>query len=179
MKSTVVYNEESNRLCEDFIDVGYMAEDISVVNYYDKEKVIKRSHSDRAMTVLISFPDLSTEFVKEMLILDIFLNQAEIDLHCYLVMDQKYDGILPLKNRFTKLRIVFDALDEFGPMYGTKIVEGSLQDKLTKALFLISKDGAVFYIDMPEDISTPFDLERLKIELNKAYASYTGVGCHG
>jgi hypothetical protein len=46
-------------------------------------------------------------------------------------------------------------------------------------MFLISKDGAVFYLDMPNDLSDPFDLDRLRVELNKAYTSYNGTGCHG
>jgi hypothetical protein len=64
-------------------------------------------------------------------------------------------------------------------MYGTEIINGNLTNLLTKSLFLISKDGAVFYLDMPQDLDTPLDLERLQIELNKAYTTYTGVGCHG
>jgi hypothetical protein len=64
-------------------------------------------------------------------------------------------------------------------MYGTKIVSGSLEDKLTKALFLIGKDGAVYHIDMPENLEKPLNIERVRVEVNKVYQSYTGVGCHG
>jgi peroxiredoxin len=85
---------------------------------------------------------------------------------------------MALKNRLEKFKIYFDCEDEFGGMYGTQIVSGTLEGMLTKALFLISKDGAIFYLDMPDDISKPLDLERLQVELNKAYVSYTGVGCH-
>ena len=69
--------------------------------------------------------------------------------------------------------------DEFGPMYGTKIVQGDLENKLAKALFLISKDGAIFYLEFLKNLEENFDLERLRVELNKAYITYTGVGCHG
>ena len=64
-------------------------------------------------------------------------------------------------------------------MYGTKIVKGNIAPDLCKSLFLISKDGAIFYVDMPINIEKHFDLEQLASELNKAYAIYNGVGCHG
>ena len=64
-------------------------------------------------------------------------------------------------------------------MYGTKIVSGSMENKLTKALFIIGKDGAIYHIDIPEDLEKPLDMERVRLELNKVYQSYTGVGCHG
>jgi peroxiredoxin len=74
---------------------------------------------------------------------------------------------------------VFDINEEFASMYGTKIVSGSLENRLTKALFLIGKDGAIYHIDMPSNLDSPLDLERIRAELNKAYQSYTGAGCHG
>ena len=64
-------------------------------------------------------------------------------------------------------------------MYGTKIVSGTLENRLTKALFLIGKDGAIYHIDMPENLEKPLDLEKIRLALNKAYHSYTGAGCHG
>ena len=64
-------------------------------------------------------------------------------------------------------------------MYGTKIVSGTLENRLTKALFLIGKDGAIYHIDMPSNLDSPLNLERIRAELNKVYQSYTGAGCHG
>jgi len=77
-----------------------------------------------------------------------------------------------------KFEILIDSEQEFGGMYGASIEDGSLESKLTKSLFLIGKDGAIFWLEVPEDLSKELDLERLQVELNKAYVTYTGVGCH-
>ena len=103
----------------------------------------------------------------------------EVPVNCYLIFDKETEERAALKNRLEKLELIYDSEEEFGAMYGTKIVSGNLKDKLTKALFLISKDGSIFYIDMPKDLDNPLNLERLRVELNKAYVTYTGTGCHG
>jgi len=179
MQSSVKYQDESIELCEDFIDVGYMAENIEVTDSQGESIEIKRSHPDKSMTLLVSFPHDKNGFMDEILVMDELLSKIQVPLNCYFIFDKDYKVDTVLKNRLKKFTLVLDRDDEFGNMYGTKIVSGSLEDKLTKSLFLISKDGAIFYLEMPNDLSKEFDLERLRVELNKAYTSYTGVGCHG
>jgi peroxiredoxin len=179
MESNIKYNDEEYELCEDFIDVGYMAENIEVLDSKGETYEIKRSHPDKSMTMLVSFPHDKNGFLDEMLVLDELLSKIQVPLNCYFIFDKDYKIDTVLKNRLKKFTIVLDHEDEFGNMYGTKLISGSLEDKLTKSLFLISKDGAVFYLSMPNDLSEPFDLERLRVELNKAYTSYNGTGCHG
>lgn len=179
MESKIIYKDESMELCEDFTDVGYMAENIEVRDLSGKTKLIKRSTPEKSMTLLLSFPHAKEEFANEILALDELLSRIQVELKCYLIFDEDSDEKTVLKNRLKKFEMVFDADNEFGSFYGTKLVSGTLEDRLTKALFLISKDGAIFYIDMPNDLSRPLDVDRLRVELNRAYSSYTGVGCHG
>ena len=56
MESKIIYKDELIELCEDFIDVGYMAENIEVINMFGEKEEIKRSHPDKSMTILASFP---------------------------------------------------------------------------------------------------------------------------
>lgn len=179
MESKIVYKDEFMELCEDFTDVGYMAENIEVRDLFQEKKLIKRSSRERAMTLLLSFPHAKEEFANEILALDELLSRIQVELKCYLIFDKDSDEKSVLKNVLKKFEMVFDTDNEFGTMYGTKLVSGTLEERLTKALFLISKDGAIFYIDMPNDLSRPLDVDRLRVELNRAYSSYTGVGCHG
>jgi len=178
MESNIIYNGQENELTEDFIDIGYMAENIEVEDFFGKTKEIKRSDKKGSMTLLISFPFVQDGFEEEILKLDKFMSKIQVDIHCYFIFSNRCSEKTAIQNRLEKFEIVYDNEDEFGNMYGTKIVSGELKDKLTKALFLISKDGAVFYLNMPSDITKPFDLERLQVELNKAYVTYTGTGCH-
>lgn len=179
MESSILYKGEELELCEDFIDIGYMAENIEVSDKKGDAFEIRRSHPDKSMTILVSFPDATQEFLDEILKIDELLSHIQVPLHCYMIFDKEYENQSVLSNRLKKFELVLDTEEEFGNMYGTKLVSGTLAGKLTKSLFLISKDGAVFYLEMPSDLQKPLDLERLRIELNKAYTSYTGVGCHG
>ncbi|MCV6609090.1 MAG: hypothetical protein OIF32_12830 [Campylobacterales bacterium] len=174
MVSKILYKDESLDLCEDFIDIGYMAENFEASDLSDNLVEVRRSHPDKSMSLFISFPN-KEEFRSEILKLDKFLSNLKVDVNCYLIFTKKNN----LVNELSSLVPIYDSEDEFGSMYGTKIQSGSLEGDLTKSLFLISKDGAVFYFDMPEELTKEINLERLQGELNRAYVSYTGVGCHG
>ena len=178
MESNITYKGESCELTDDFIDVGYMAENIEVMDINGKTVELKRSHVNKAMTLLISFPHTKDDFMEEVQRIDAFMSAIQVDIYCYFIFASEFEDKILLKDKLEKFDIVFDKENEFGSMYGTEIVNGSLEGLLTKSLFLISKDGAIFYLDMPGDLEKPLDLERLQIELNKAYTAYTGVGCH-
>lgn len=177
MDYDLIYRDEKMELCEDFIDVGYMAENIEVTTLEGKALEVKRSHQDSSMTILASFPNCE-DFEREILALDTFLSHLQVIVHSYLIFDTKSDTLESLAKKLKTFKALIDSEREFGPMYGTEIASGSLEGKLTKSLFLISKDGAIFYLDMPKDLEKSIDLDRLQIELNKAYITYTGVGCH-
>lgn len=171
----ITYKDEILTLIDEFMEIGYMAEDVKVHNFHKDEITIKRSNNEKSMQIFASTPFNDNSIIE----LDKFLSDVSVDLRCFLIVDSEFQELSALKNSLNKFEIFQDRDDEFGSMYGTKIISGSLKDKLTKSLFLIGKDGAIYYIDMPENLSTSFDLERLRIELNKVYQSYNGVGCHG
>lgn len=167
------YKNEEFDLTDEFIDIGYMAEDIEAVDINDKELFIKKASENRMIQILLSFPSFE-EFKEEILAFDDFMNDAKVEIFTYLLFNEKIN--LP---KFKKIMPVFDINQDYADMYGTKIVSGTLNNKLTKALFIIGKDGAIYHIDIPEDLETALDTQRVRLELNKVYQSYTGVGCHG
>ncbi len=179
MESSIKYYDEALTLVDDYMDIGYMAENIEVEDINQVTKTIKRSHSDKSMTLLVSLPNTESSFVQDLQRLDTLMSAIVVDIHCYILFDSVKDEIINGLEGLKKFEVVFDKEDDFGEMYGCKIIDGSLKNRLTKSLFLISKDGAIFYIEMPENLEQPFNLEKLQVELNKAYTSYTGVGCHG
>lgn len=174
--SHIKYKDEVLSLGDEFTDVGYMAENIEVIDVAKSNLIVKRSHLDRAMTILISFPK---SIFDEIYKLDTFLAMIQVPVHCYAIFNEYSDEIAKIQKDLKKIKIVFDESDEFKELYGTEIVTGSIAGDLCKSIFLISKDGAIFYIDILDDLEKNFDLERLQIELNKAYLTYTGAGCHG
>jgi len=174
MESKIQYNNEALELCEEFMDIGYMAENFEATTPSGELVEIKRSNPERTMTLLLSFPNYQ-EFEKEIAKIDEFMSHIQIDIHCYILFASQEDCTI---GKLKKFEILFDSQDEFGPIYGAKLENGSLANKLTKSLFLIGKDGAIFFLELPSDLSQELDLERLQVELNKAYVTYTGVGCH-
>ena len=174
MKSKIIYKNEEMNLTDDFIDIGYMAENFDVINLKNEELTIKKASPNRNIQLFLSFPNFD-DFSEEIITFDEFISGAKIDIFVYLIFNEKID----LSYNFKKIIPIFDINEEFANMYGTKIVSGTLENRLTKALFLIGKDGAIYHIDMPSNLDSPLDLERIRAELNKAYQSYTGAGCHG
>jgi peroxiredoxin len=173
MKSKITYNNEESLLTDDFIDIGYSAENFEALNLNNDLIEVKKTAGNRNIQIFISYP-LYEEFKDEIIDFDNFMNSAVVDITTYIIFNEQIE--IPYK--FKKIIPIFDINDEFGEMYGTKIVSGNLENKLTKALFLIGKDGAIYHIDMPEKLENSFDIERIRAELNKAYQTYTGVGCH-
>ncbi len=174
MKSKIIYKNEEMQLTDDFIDIGYMAENFDGIDLNDNKISIKKASPNRNIQIFLSFPNFE-DFSEEIISFDEFISNAKIDIFVYVIFNEKLD----LNYQFKKVIPVFDVNEEFASMYGTKIVCGSLENRLTKALFLIGKDGAIYHIDMPNNLSSPLDLYRIRTELNKAYQSYTGAGCHG
>jgi hypothetical protein len=177
MSYKITYHNEVLTLMDDGIEEGYMAQNIAVSTPYADKYTIQRSSKDFGMTILFSVPNL--EFQNEIIRLDNFLSLLQIPVQNYLIFNHPLPEIEKLQKCLKTLQIAYDTYDEFGVWYGTKIIDGSLAGFLCKSLFLISRDGAVFYIDMPHDMSDKINLEKLRIALNKAFTIYTGVGCHG
>lgn len=174
---TITYHDEIMTLIDDAIEEGYMAQNITVSTSNANKFTIQRSREDLSMTILFSVPNL--EFEDEILQIDSFLSLLQVPIKSYLIFNHPLPKIEKLQKHLKTMQIAYDAYDEFGVWYGAKIIDGSLAGLLCKSIFLISKDGAVFYVDMPHDMSDKINLERLRIALNKAFTIYTGVGCHG
>lgn len=175
----VKYKDETLQINDDFVDIGYMAESFEACDIYDKKRVVQRCNEEKSMQIFVSFPSASKEFIDEIVAFDTLLGSAEVDIKSYIILSACKESLIALKNRVKHSTILKDCQGDFAELYGVKILSGSQKGKLAKALFLISKDGAVFYIDYPDNLLKALDIEALVPALNKAYTTYTGVGCHG
>lgn len=130
MNSKITYKNENLELIDEFIDIGYSAEDIEAVGLENQLLHISKNSPNRTIQIFMSYPCFE-EFKDEIMAFDQFMSDAKVEIFSYIIFNE------PLKFDYTfkKLIPVFDVNDEFGSMYGTKIVSGSLENKLTKALF--------------------------------------------
>ncbi len=71
-----------------------------------------------------------------------------------------------------------DKEGEFGDWYGVRIKDAPLSGEFTKAIILISKDGALFYDEFVSNLHNAFDLPTLERKILAAQLCYTGKGCH-
>lgn len=170
----MIYKNEEFNLIDDFIDIGYMAEEIEAVDLNNNDFLLKKTSPNRSIQIFLSFPNFD-DFRDEIIAFDEFINDAKVEIFTYIIFDKNINFNYKLK----KLIPIFDVNKDYANMYGTHIKDGIFEGKLTKALFLIGKDGAIYHIDMPNNLEDKFNIERIRVELNKVYQSYTGVGCHG
>lgn len=158
----------------EILDVGFMAEDFYARDANGEHIDVKRYGKD-TMQLFFAFSNCDEATLKELRRIDALFNEAVVAIKCYAVFSQQNQALKTLSTALQKCQILFDAEEDFALNYGVKTVEGNL----AKALFLVGKDGAVYHVQTPQSADEPFDLELLRLHLNKTYATYNGEGCHG
>lgn len=176
MTYTIRYLDETMLLEDRPADVGYAAEKVAVRT--KSGEVVEIGGMVRGVTqILISLPNLGEPFVKMAQAIRNEVTKPE-GVQLWVIINRfgpeaaafKEDGVMKLAEDFE---------GEFGGMYGVKIADGLLEGALTAGLFVISKDGTLFYRDVPREIPGAFNHDRFLKEANKAVNVYNGQGCHG
>ena len=80
--------------------------------------------------------------------------------------------------KLSKFNFYVDSKGEMGDFYGVRLKGEPYNNELTKAIILISKDGAIFYDDFVKDINDKFNIDTLYRKIAAAQVCYTGKGCH-
>lgn len=159
-------------LDEEPLDIGYASEKIIVSDYEDNELQIGGQNGKSQL--FITLPDINDIALQELAtIKKDALNSFE-NCNTYVITSQKTTQT----NDDEKLQFLLDSKGELGDFYGTRIADGDLAGRQTKALILISKDGAIFYDEFLSDLTQPFNIETLYRKLKAADECYTGKGCH-
>ena len=84
MKSKITYKNEEMNLTDDFIDIGYMAENFDAININNEEITIKKASPNRNIQLFLSFPNFD-DFSEEILASDEFINEAKADIFTYII----------------------------------------------------------------------------------------------
>lgn len=74
----------------------------------------------------------------------------------------------------TELPVAIDDDEAFGDLYGVRLQNG----KLAPALFVVSKDGAIFHEEIVLNPEGTFNTSLLYQKCVAASECYTGKGCH-
>jgi len=152
------------------LDVGYAAEKVNLKNGSGETFVIGGQNG--ATQLLISAPFINDAIISQLNELNTLfsLNALGGITKALIVATDKQE--LPKVDEWL---CGFDYDEGYGDYYGVRLSN----KELAKSLFIISKDGAVFYHELLNDLDAPFSLDKVLTKIVAANSCYTGKGCHG
>ncbi|MCH9814105.1 MAG: hypothetical protein K0U47_09210, partial [Epsilonproteobacteria bacterium] len=131
----VTLNAQTMMLEDIPLDEGYASEKVTAKDMRGKE--ITFGGQNGKTQIIISAPYLDEENFNEFDQLMKHEDLAIEDVQKYFILSSKAD----LKSD-CDLPLLIDEEEHFGDEFGVRISEAPLKGKLTKALFIVSKDGA-------------------------------------
>ena len=166
-------NTSTMRLEEMPLDVGYAAEHVRVKNANGAKCAVGGQNGKTQL--VITAPFIDDAFVKELRsIIERVPFGGAYEVTASLVVANGSHRDPGIEN----LDFLIDAEGEFADWYGVRLSGIPCDGELTKALFVISKDGALFYDDFPKNLHDPFNADTLLRKIAAAQECYTGKGCH-
>jgi len=155
------------------LDIGYASEKVHVSDIKGKEHIIG-GHSGETQ-LIITTPSLDEAFIKELQkIGELVPSNDSYKVSKSLVVANDLHSAPELEN----FNFFIDVHGEFGDMYGVRLKGEPFDGELTKAIILISKDGAIFYDQFCDDLTHKFNTDILYRKILAAQLCYTGKGCH-
>ncbi len=159
-------------LDEDPLDIGYASEKIKVNTYAGNE--IEIGGQNGKTQLFLTLPNIDEKNLEELMFIKKNVLQSFDACNTYIITSKKYKNVF----KDEKIQFTQDSEGEMGDFYGTRIADGELAGNQTKALILISKDGAIFYDEFLSDLTQTFNQDTLYRKLKAADECYTGKGCH-
>lgn len=166
-------NTFTMRLEDEPLDIGYASEKVSVKDGEGEEHIIGGQNGKTQ--VIVTAPFIDDSFSDELRSLREQLPKGgdyEVSVSVVVANERHTDpGI-------EDFAFFIDHDDSFGDWYGVRLADGPCEKELTKALFVISKDGALFYDEFVSNLHDPFNIDTLLRKVHAAQTCYTGKGCH-
>jgi len=156
------------------IDIGYASEKVSVKEKENNAHTIIGGQNGKTQ-LIITTPFIDESFLEELRSIEKELpNGGEHEVTASLILAHNLEDDLDVG----KIKLYIDDKEEFSDFYGVKLSGEPYNGELTKAVILISKDGAVFYDEFLKDLEGRFNQETLMRKIYAAQTCYTGKGCH-
>ncbi|MDO8453658.1 MAG: hypothetical protein Q7S59_03700 [Sulfurimonas sp.] len=155
------------------LDVGYASERVTLQDEKSNPHTIGGQNGQTQL--FITTPFIDEVFLEELAQINEFLPQGGD----FVVTATLIVANASHKNpNLEKINFLMDGEGEFGDFYGVRLLGEPYDFELTKALILISKDGAIFYDEFVKDLNDKFNLNTLLRKITAAQICYTGQGCH-
>lgn len=166
----IVHNNSLLTLEDMPLDIGYASEKVDLKNRVGE--VFTIGGQNGATQLLISAPLVDDALISQLKDFDTLLTLNALGgiTKALIVADDKHE--LPALEEWLS---GYDYDEAFGDYYGVRLSN----KELAKTLFIISKDGAVFYHEILSDLNEPFSIDKALAKIVAANSCYTGKGCHG
>lgn len=166
----IIYNTSTLHLEDMPLDVGYASEKVDLKN--SAGEVFTIGGQNRATQILISAPFIDDALISQLKEIDTLLSLNALGgmTKALIVANEKHE--LPALEEWLS---GYDYDEVYGDYYGVRLSN----KELSKSLFIISKDGAVFYHEILNDLNNPFSIDKALAKIVAANSCYTGKGCHG
>jgi peroxiredoxin len=168
------YNTISVNLDDTPLDIGYSSEKVDLKNI--SGETFRIGGQNGATQLIVSAPFICDELIAQLKEIDSLLSINALGgiTKALAVASDKHE--IPLLEEWL---IGYDYDEAYGDYYGVRLSGDELGGELAKALFIISKDGAVFHHEVLSDVNGAFNLEKTLLKIAAAQSCYTGKGCHG
>lgn len=155
------------------LDVGYASEKVKLLGIDNRESILGGQNGKTQL--FITSPKLDEEFLEELLEIGELLPQGgEYEVSASLIVpNQTY-----INPQIKNINFYVDLQEEFGDFYSVRLKGEPYHGAFTKAIILVSKDGAIFYDEFVPYLEKKFNLETLYRKIVAAQICYTGKGCH-
>jgi peroxiredoxin len=155
------------------LDIGYASEEVILSDVNGNDKKIG-GHTGMTQ-LIITTPVIDEAFKNEIQkISEIIPGSGEHGVDSFLVVANDSHEKLSLD----KFEYLIDSKGEMGDFYGVRLKGAPYDNELTKAVILISKDGAIYYDQFCDDLTLELNIDILYRKILAAQLCYTGKGCH-
>jgi peroxiredoxin len=168
------YNTSTVLLDDMPLDIGYASERIDLKK--SSGETFRIGGQNGATQLIIATPFIDEELLTQLREIDTLLSLnalGGVTKGLVVATDKHHDP------RLEEWQFGFDGDEGFGDYYGVRLSPGELGGEFAKALFVISKDGALFYHEILSDLNGAFSLDKALVKIAAAQSCYTGKGCHG
>jgi peroxiredoxin len=155
------------------LDVGYASEKVTLINSEGQTCVIGGQNGKTQL--IITAPFIDDDLRNELNAINGMLPQGGEHVVTAALVVANSSHTNPELGKFN---FYIDSNNEFGDFYGVRLAGEPCGGELTKALILVSKDGAIFYDEFAKNLHDNFDTDTLLRKISAAQTCYTGQGCH-
>lgn len=165
----ITYNTLSLHLEDMPLDVGYASEKVNLKN--TTGDIFSIGGQNGATQLLISTPFIDDALSSQLEEIDRLLSLNALGGITKALIVANDTHTLPQSEEWLS---GYDYDEAYGDYYGVRLSN----KELAKTLFIISKDGAVFYHEILGDLNGSFSIDKTLSKIVAANSCYTGKGCH-